>query len=217
MSSWVNLHIERKNYLSEVNRLIARDEKIKKRDPKLIQKSAARIQAGVRGFLTRRKLESQGMEKSEAVKQKEQSAEDKYKNAISQGLPSREIIQSYLETPKATTKQVIKDIQKYFDNSGISKKGQESILKKLNKTLTDIRAEKEKELYDIEFNRKDFNTWRDMLLKQPYAASGREAKIYDLKKQYKKADETKQTQILEKYAQVYNEQKVNKLLTNYNI
>lgn len=218
LTSWIELHIQRKNMLAEFNKIIKRAEKVKNRDPKLLNREASKIQAGVRGFLTRKRLEREPMAKSDVVKEKQSSAVEKYKLAIETGLPSAEVLKSYLETPKASVKQILIDINKYFESSKLSKKGQDSILKRLNKSLKDVRVEKEKEFYDIEFNRKEFNAWKELLLKQSYASSGQQAKMYDLKKQYKKTeDETKQTEILEKFAQVYNQQKVNKLLTNYNI
>jgi hypothetical protein len=217
-ASWVELHINRKNMLAEFNKIIKRAEKVKLADPKLLGREATKIQAGVRGFLTRKRLEKDPLAKSDVVKQKEMTIIDKYNMAIQNGLPSMETLAEYLETPKASVKQILIDINKYIESSKLSKKGQDSLLKKLNKSLIQIRAEKEKELYDIEFNRKEFNAWKELLLKQSYASSGQQAKMYELKKQYKKTDdESKQTQILEKFAQVYNQQKVNKLLTNYNI
>ena len=218
LASWIELHIQRKNMLAEFNKIIKRAEKVRNRDPKLLNREASKIQAGIRGFLTRKRLEREPMAKSDVVKEKQSSAVEKYKSVIATGLPSIEVLKNYLETPKASVKEILIDINKYFESNNISKKGQDSILKRLNKSLKDIRAEKEKEFYDIEFNRKEFNAWKELLLKQSYASSGQQAKMYDLKKQYKKtADETKQTEILEKFAQVYNQQKVNKLLTNYNI
>lgn len=219
LSSWIGLHIERKNYLSEFNKLISREEKIQKRDPKLLSREASKIQAGVRGFLTRKKLSEEPIQKSSIVKQKEETTEEKYKNAVANGLPTRELLAEYLETPKGTYKSVVRDINNYFDSKKVDKKAQDAILKRLNTSIESIRKAKMEELYTVEFGRKDFNVWRDMLLKQPYASSGAEAKIYNLKKLYKKAvdDQSKQSKLVEDFARINSEQKVNRLLANYYI
>jgi hypothetical protein len=217
LSSWIDLHIERKNMLLEFNKLIAREEKIKKRDPKLLGREASKIQAGVRGFLTRKKLREEPIEKSDVVKQKEESIEQKYKNAVANGLPTRELLAAYLETPKGTYKSIVRDINNYFDSKKVGKKEQDAILKRLNSSIESIRKEKMEQLYKIEFDRKDFNVWRDMLLRAAYASSGAEAKIYNLKKLYKKAvdDQPKQAKLVEDFARLTSEQKVNRLLANY--
>jgi hypothetical protein len=217
LSSWIDLHIERKNMLLEFNKLIAREEKIKKRDPKLLGREASKIQAGVRGFLTRKKLREEPIEKSDVVKQKEESIEQKYKNAVANGLPTRELLAAYLETPKGTYKSIVRDINNYFDSKKVGKKEQDAILKRLNTSIESIRKQKMEELYKVEFDRKDFNVWRDMLLKAAYASSGLEAKIYNLKKLYKKAvdDQPKQAKLVEDFARLTSEQKVNRLLANY--
>jgi len=215
LSNWIDLHIENKRFIQELNKLIRRAENIYKKNPKTLGQEATKIQSAVRGFLTRKQLERQPMEKSQVVKEKEETAKERFINVIKSGIPTEETLIEYLDTPKTSAKEVI---ELFKTNNPLAKK--ESNIKKLEKKLIAVKDKKAEELFQVEYDRKEPQYWRKLIMDQPYAPSGNSGKMYNLKKLYKKAmqnnEEEKAKIILEEYAKIFLTDKIDRLLINFN-